>query len=486
LQTAPHLRSAFELDEAIVSFSASLEGSDEAVLQNSSQLDALVGKFKTLWFQNLKLYEFYVLPTEKLVAEFTFKWNSRQPLSEVPKKYENIGKLDFKDRVSMIEEIAVTGTKSYLRFSKQVNIEKFVEFVNSVTLIFSITDATKQIDEFVQIINVINSKYYQEYDWDCDCIFEQIKNRATFLRLEGHGPKLGGISSHSPLVDTYFARLPENELTKKLNPDQKMLACNGWIWNADPLVNFAGPSSKAYLRREVIPWGDCVKLRYGEGPTDNPWLWNHQTAYTVKMANMFHGFRIDNCHSTPMHVAAYFLDKARKVRPNLYVFAELFTGSEKKDIIFVARLGINSLIREAMNGWDPVEMSRLVHRQGGTPVGSFTIPPHDFPLGMLGHDTGSLYTANEEESGELHISIKSSTPHALFMDCTHDNETPHQKRTAADSLSTAALVAMSSCAIGSVKGYDEIVPKLLDIVGETRKYRLPKPTDGIMPGKILS
>jgi glycogen debranching enzyme len=68
------------------------------------------------------------------------------------------------------------------------------------------------------------------------------------------------------LVDTYFTRLPLNERTKGFHSDELKLANNGWIWNADPLVNFAAPGSKAYLRREVIAWGDCVKLRYGDGP----------------------------------------------------------------------------------------------------------------------------------------------------------------------------------------------------------------------------
>lgn len=101
--------------------------------------------------------------------------------------------------------------------------------------------------------------------------------------------------------------------------------------------------------------------------------------------------------------------------------------------------------------------SRLVHRHGGKPIGSLdtdALVRH----GKVGDQDASIYP------------LHSQPVNPLFYDCTHDNETPNQKRVPQDALPTGALVAMCAASIGSVMGYDEIFPRLLDIVGESRRY----------------
>ncbi|CUM62704.1 uncharacterized protein PRCAT00000260001 [Priceomyces carsonii] len=475
-ETAPHLTSAIELDDALLEFSSKLSSYDLPIeITNGDELNIIIEGVSEHVLNPLRLWEYYVFDKISTLSEIKkvyFDLGCQIPPIDVPPE---VDRNDLKQLSSFVLKSCNTNSSVILRrrFSNKLDATKFLK------ILLHLVDVSENNFEAISskansILDEVNLNLYATYDSDVSSIKEQLKDRIRYLRLDENGPKLGPIDEKNPLTEPYFTKVQD------LEGNEWSLANNGWIWGGNPLVDFASSASKAYLRREVIVWHDCVKLRYGRGIDDSPYLWNRMIEYTKMCAAIFGGFRIDNCHSTPLHVGETLLDAARSVNNNLYVVAELFSGSEEMDKIFVERLGINSLIREAMQAWLVSELSRLVHKHGGRPIGSLTW----LPLDELAYPSCNEPQKNKypECSSELEIPVilSNELPHALFMDCTHDNQMPAEKRTVEDTLPNAALVAFCSSAIGSVMGYDEMYPKLLDVVGEKRQYTYG--TNGI--GKV--
>ncbi|KAI9850375.1 MAG: hypothetical protein M1838_005765 [Thelocarpon superellum] len=476
VDTAPWLESALELDTALLDISGKLASLDIPTdIQSEGDLRRLVDGVKLHVLESLKLWEYYVVDVKANATAAIQAWmEGKAGTSTTKSSLTDASHWPVREKADFLldRSSARLGPRFYRKVEPTVG-------ASLLTAIFGPygghegngSDAGRESaarEEITKILDAVNVPFYQEYDADHAVIVEQLFNRLKYLRLDEHGPRLGEISAKSPLIEPYFTRLPDNETTRKHSPKSLALVNNGWLWAADAMKDNAGPGTRAYLRREIIVWSDCVKLRYGNGPEDNPFLWDYMTRYTRLMAKHFVGFRIDNCHSTPLAVGEYLLNEARKVQPNLFVCAELFTGSEEMDYVFVERLGLNSLIREAMQAWGPGELSRLVHRHGGRPIGSFEIDEAA---------STDLATASGTLQREAVHRIKQTPVHALFMDCTHDNELPAQKRQARDTLPNAALVAMCACATGSVVAFDEIYPRQVDLVHDTRLYTTCEPRD---------
>ncbi|XP_028282971.1 glycogen debranching enzyme isoform X1 [Parambassis ranga] len=465
LVNSPHLRPAWVLDRALCHVTTRIaEGRYEAKglpadITKESHLNAIRS---VLWedvFPQLKLWEFFQVNVDSTVEQFRIL-------------LQNGTKTDHK-KPGEKKGLKIIQDPQYRRFGFTLDMDSALEtFVPHSSSPQHIEDCCGWLKQKLIELNAEQHHIiHQHQEQASNCIMGTV----VYERLADHGPKLGPVSKKNPLVTRYFT-FPYQDMTLEQEmqlldqPDKTchFLAHNGWVMGDDPLRNFAEPGSNVYLRRELICWGDSVKLRYGNGPEDCPYLWAHMKEYTEITAKYFHGVRLDNCHSTPLHVAEAMLDAARAVRPNLYVIAELFTGSELIDNVFVNRLGISSLIREAMSAGDSHEEGRLVYRYGGEPVGAF-VQPSLRPL-------------------------MPSIAHAMFLDVTHDNECPIQLRSALDSLPSSAIVSMACCATGSTRGYDELVPHQISVVKEERFY--PKwnpsatlagetgPHTGIIAGKL--
>ncbi|KXN86634.1 Glycogen debranching enzyme [Leucoagaricus sp. SymC.cos] len=466
-ENSPHLTPALELDTALIEFSTNLRSLGlSTTIESEGELNTLMAAFQTT-LEGLNLWQYYILDTtrERSTVISTLEKNNIPPWKGPPVEGKSVVELA---KILRSEDKIVGIGALAMRLGAHVPAEVSASLIKAAFV--HLQDTAALADAWIRVVDVINVPLYEEWEEDTRVALENIRNRIKYTRLDAHGPRLGEITRNLPLVESYFTRISSSP---NADPLRYSLANNGWIWNADPLQNFALPPSKAYLRREVIIWGDCVKLRYGSSPAANPWLWDYMTRYVSSLAKTFDGFRIDNCHSTPLEVGTHMLDAARVIRPDLYVCAELFTGNEDTDLLFVRELGVNSLIRECFNGWDPKEFSRLLYRHGvGKPIGSTD------GVCMTSQEEIVSPTGKGPVRQALVSPLNGSLPHALLYDLTHDNESPMDKRSAEDALSTGALATFSYSAIGSVKGFDDLYPKLLNLVNEKKKYRVTGTGEG--------
>ena len=434
MKNCPHLRPAFMLDQALAKVSFDIEdglvdGVPKGVLSECQHFLRLTDIIKNNYVFPLKLHEFFQADIDEQADKFAAyqgeKLNNQQlKLLPDPERKRLGAQVDFR----VARSICGSDVNHFRSLLRDLNAAK---------------EAQIQNDIHYAVDNVLKGARYE--------------------RLDPNGPKLTACGRKTRLATPYFtskegANLKELENLMYTDEGAKFMAHNGWVMGSDPTTDFASAECEVYFKRELVAWGDSVKLNYGKKPEDSSFLWSYMKKYVEKTAKVFDGIRLDNCHSTPIHVAEYLIDAARKVRPNLYVIAELFTGSEHQDNVYINHLGITSLIREALNAWDSREQGRLVHRYGGEPVGAF-VQPQERPLAP-------------------------SMAHAIFFDQTHDNPSPVQKRTLLDMLPSSALVGMSCCAVGSNRGYDELVPHHIHVVNESRLYKPLQEVDrGILSAK---
>ncbi|KAK9890598.1 hypothetical protein WA026_011963 [Henosepilachna vigintioctopunctata] len=441
-QNCMYMRPAYLLDAAFNKFSLDVKkGLYETkgiptIVECEDHINAIRYHLLEGVLKELKLHELFICDVNKCVSQFLDIARQNRPL----------------DEVNIDAELTIIQDCEYKRLGSSIDMDLALKIYNRFRPGCFDEDARvrKCCEDFKEKLDSLNQVIIDNVQNHLSIAVENIISGIRYWRVQADGPKLKEITIKDPLISRYFTdygsakSMKEYEEVMYSDKGKYLMAHNGWVQNIDPLVNFAGPDSTVYIRRELIAWGDSVKLRFGEKPSDCPFLWDHMKKYVEITASIFDGVRLDNCHSTPIHVAQYLLDAARKIRPDLYVVAELFTNSDEKDNIFVNKLGISSLIRESMSAWNSHELGRLVYRFGGVPVGSF-YQPNTRPL-------------------------VPSIAHALFMDLTHDNPSPIEKRSVFDMLPNSALVNMSCCGTGSNRGYDELVPHHISVVDETREY----------------
>ncbi|KAF6206185.1 hypothetical protein GE061_017413 [Apolygus lucorum] len=451
LENSPHLRPAYVLDHVLHQFSLDVARGDfetcgvPPAVNCEDHLNAMRYQLGTFLVPKAKIPDMFLIDVPKYVQLFKETISFAEP----SKRHDNVNESNIK----------IIQDPNYKRLGSTINMDLAVNIYN-VFRSDCFDEDTRQkkcTESFKSKLDSLNNDMRNIIEDHLRNAVDNCIATVRYFRIDPSGPKIPLVTKNDLLVPRYFEELNGSKDEDAFTDKAKYIAAhNGWVMNYDPLKDFAEPGSNVYLRRELIAWGDSVKLRYGKNKEDCPYLWQHMKEYVETTARVFDGVRLDNCHSTPIHVAQYLLDAARLINPNLFIVAELFTNSDLTDNVFINKLGITSLIREAMSGWDSHEVGRLVYRYGGKVIGAM----------------------GEEKASRM--------AHALFMDITHDNPSPVEKRTVYDLLPTAALVSMASCASGSTAGYDQLVPHHVHVVEEDRNYMSLDDTEtcsGIMKAK---
>jgi glycogen debranching enzyme len=201
LKNSPHLRSANELDEAILSFSEDFKGvyGLEPELKTEEQLLVTMNVFKNQVLIQLKLWEFYVIQVKESAMELAQNWRytqetSREIASSNPYQQINLSSLSLKEKANLLSQDGLISIEEGHRYAKQIKLETGLCFMEKLvweqTRSFSLPLALK---EYETILNEINLDFYKEYDQDVESIIMQMTNRARYLRVAEHGPRLGSV-----------------------------------------------------------------------------------------------------------------------------------------------------------------------------------------------------------------------------------------------------------------------------------------------------
>ncbi|OII76834.1 glycogen debranching protein [Cryptosporidium andersoni] len=454
LENSPHLTAAVDLDNRLQEFSKNiLEGmymNKYGISENinsSNDVDRVIHALNEEVLRKFNINEYFTLDIEGIINQYKVNDDDMTDLFNRVMEKNGINSSSIEDK---LYEFALH--LSCTERGKMIIIPGSI--LNKLSLCNS--------NDLRNKLHIVQSRLYNFADDIIKTISNSVRGLVMWERVQCKKGSLG-YNHWEALTPRYFTPIVDS--SGKL----QYMANNGWVMGWNVLQDFAASGSFVYLRRDLFVWSDCVKLRYGKNEEDVPFLWKWMSDYCTTVASIFHGIRLDNCHSTPPHVAKYMLRKSRKVRPNLWVYAELFTGNFDVDLEFERQLGLNALIREAMRANDPGSLGYLVSTYSSNGIGGLMCIPSLYQTIDLNNNTGEVNVELPQLKGVQPL-VRRPCP-ALFFDCTHDNETPSEIRTPVDTLPTAALVASAACALGSTRGFDELVPHNISVVSERRLYQ---------------
>ncbi len=302
LINSPHLKPAFLLDAILMQFTRDVHDGKLEKIPAHIEKDVHLPLIRTYLLDEVlplyALHEFYMIDVAKTLETFTQLIQQETPSSSIH---------DYDEEYAFRIDYA-----SFDRFGARIDLQE-------ARKIFYCADRTpaQACQALFDRLNYLNHMKRARVEAELVIAINNCLQSCEFHFFAPLGPHFSAISPRTPFVGNYFA-YPEQRIfdTSPAEVEQaykeknrsfleRVMAHNGWVMHDNPLRNFAedthGPN--VYFRRELNQWSDIVKLRFGQQEEDSPHLWAYMKEYTRLVATTFHGARLDNCHSTPLHVA---------------------------------------------------------------------------------------------------------------------------------------------------------------------------------------
>lgn len=412
---SPHLKPALFVDDLILQLSNDIVSGKTEINPKSPDCN-LMSKILYERLVNSPFHNFYTLDKEECL-----------------KLFKSTSKVRSNENFNDLKNLTIDEKKKWFLDNCIVDDEKY-EISKSISFIPEFAHGLFNNNEkdFLDAVDYANLPRYQHVD---SIIHDIVENTINLFKSDYHE-----ITQFRPIVWQYFSKFSKIPV-----------ACNGFLMVGKPTDDFMLPSSEAFVRRQVNIWGDCAKLRYGKSPEDNPALWRMMEQYITSCASISKALRIDNAHSTPLEVAEYMLRAARRVNPNIFVMAELFTD-DYSGFDYINRIGINAFMKEGCYGRDVWSMNNLINSSGGRPL---------VPVDSMNYIT--------------EIMPESTIPGVVF-DLTHDNMDINF-----DHGLISAGCSMAVAPSASTRGYDDILQWNPHCTQEFRLYPLSSSFPALHP-----
>jgi glycogen debranching enzyme len=188
----PHLTPALEVDDAILEFSGSLQGSGLPMrIDSQKDIDTLIVALEE-HMKSKKLWQFYVLDTQEETASILGALSSN---SIIPWSGKDINGKSATEIADILRTTGLIRNLDALSSRYCAHVEGGVAAGIMKAAYPNLADDHRSLAEgWKRIVDVLNVPLYADWEEDTRVALGMVKNRLKYMRLDSHGPKLGEIS----------------------------------------------------------------------------------------------------------------------------------------------------------------------------------------------------------------------------------------------------------------------------------------------------